>query len=50
MVTICARCSDKEEKTAEAESKWYNVSHWMCPECYKIQMDIVNQVHEVIEV
>ena len=35
---ICAWCPDKEEKDHLALSKWYRLTHSICPDCFWKEM------------
>lgn len=37
IVSVCAWCPDKKEKTQEALNQWKQVTHWICKACQEIQ-------------
>lgn len=37
IVSVCAWCPDKKEKTEKALSEWKQVSHWICEACMQVQ-------------
>jgi hypothetical protein len=37
IVSVCAWCPDKKEKTQEALSQWKQVTHWICKACQEVQ-------------
>lgn len=44
LVTVCSYCPTKDEETAQAEKDGFSVTHWICKECYKEQMDILDKI------
>lgn len=38
LMSVCAWCPDKAARTAAAEAAGYDVTHGVCPACYRRQM------------
>lgn len=42
MISVCAWCPDKDEKTIEAEQNWNEVTHTICKACEEVQEKAFN--------
>ncbi len=42
--TVCAWCPDNIEKTKKLKEQWHKVSHGICDECLKVQMEIIDKI------
>lgn len=49
IVSVCGRCDKDKQKEKEAKENWLRISHVLCPECYEIQMEIIDKMTSILE-